>query len=66
MDFEVEPKEFEKGRILKIVYPNGGPKRIYPAKHIPLVIDYIKNTFKNGSRQHITESRYRTALIKHA
>lgn len=57
MDFEVEPREFERGRILKIIYPDGGPQRIYPAKHIPLVIDYIKNTFKNGTKEDITEAR---------
>jgi hypothetical protein len=49
MDLEVEPKEFERGKILKIIYPNGERKRIQPAKHIPLVIDYIKNVHMNGS-----------------
>ena len=41
MNFEVEPKEFEKGRIHSIIYPNGGPNRFQPAKCIPVVMDYI-------------------------
>jgi hypothetical protein len=57
MDFEVEPREFESGKILKIIYPNGGPRRIQPAKHLPVVIDYIKSTFKNGSKGQTTEAR---------
>jgi hypothetical protein len=42
MGFEIEPKEFEKDRILKIIYPNGKGKKIQPAVHIPIVMDYIK------------------------
>ncbi|MFH1370749.1 MAG: DUF4056 domain-containing protein [Planctomycetota bacterium] len=57
MEFEVEPKEFERGRILKIIYPNGGHSRIRPAEHIPVVVDYIKKTFYNGSKQQTTEPR---------
>jgi hypothetical protein len=58
MDFELEPKEFESGRILKIIYPNGdGGKKIQPIKHIPLVLDYIKKTFYNGSKKQTTETR---------
>jgi len=43
LDLEVEPKEFEKDRILKIIYPNGNGKRIRPAIHLPLIIAYIKD-----------------------
>jgi hypothetical protein len=57
MDFELEPREFESGRILKIIYPNGGGGRIQPIKHIPVVLDYIKTTSKNGSKEHTTEAR---------
>ena len=58
MDFEAEPREFERGRILKIIYPNGERRRrIRPAEHIPLVVDYIKKSFENGSKNHTTEAR---------
>ncbi len=49
MVLEVEPREFEKDKILKIIYPKGGHRRIRPTEHIPVVIDYIKNAHKNGS-----------------
>lgn len=42
MTLEVEPKEFEKDKILRLVYPGGGGKRIRPFEHLPLVMDYIK------------------------
>ena len=47
MDLEVEPKEFERGKVLRIIYPNGQGKRIKPAKHIPVVLDYIKKIHMN-------------------
>ncbi len=55
MDFEAEPREFERGKILKIIYPDGSShRRIRPAEHIPLVIDYIKKSFYNGSKKKTT------------
>ena len=43
MVLEVEPREFESGKVLSIIYPKGGHKRIQPAKHLSAVLDYIKN-----------------------
>jgi hypothetical protein len=42
MNFEVEPKELESGKILKIIYPNGCGKRIRPTICLPIVMDCIK------------------------
>jgi len=42
MDLAVEPKEFERGKILRLIYPNGGEKRIRPSEHLPIVMDFIK------------------------
>ena len=42
MKLEVEPKEFEKNNILRIIYPNGGGKRIQPAIHLPIIMECIK------------------------
>ncbi len=42
MDLTIEPKEFERGKILKLIYPNGGEKRIRPAEQMPIVMDFIK------------------------
>ncbi len=42
MKYEIEPRELEKGKILKIVYPDGGGKMIYPEKHFPKIMDYVK------------------------
>jgi hypothetical protein len=42
MRFEVEPKEFEKDKILSIIYPNGGEKRIPLAYGLPLIVEHIK------------------------
>jgi hypothetical protein len=59
MDFELEPKEFEKGKVLKIIYPNGnGKKRIRPAEHLPIMVNYIKDNLFNGStlQNHTTKT----------
>lgn len=42
MSFEVEPAEFEKNQLLRIVYPNGDGKRIQFPYHLPLIMDYTK------------------------
>ncbi len=43
MNLEIEPKEFESAKIMKILYPDGSGKRVYPDKHLPLIIRYIEN-----------------------
>jgi hypothetical protein len=43
MKYEIIPREWEKSKILKIVYPNGNGSKIQPAKHFPVIMDYIKN-----------------------
>ncbi|MDO8303669.1 MAG: DUF4056 domain-containing protein [Sedimentisphaerales bacterium] len=42
MTLEVEPKEFEKSKILRIVYPDGSSKRINLPKDLPLIMDVVK------------------------
>jgi hypothetical protein len=49
MNLEIHPKEFESGKILRVVYPNGGGDgKIHPAEQLPIVMDYIK---KDAIRQ---------------
>lgn len=42
MKYEIEPKEWEKGKILKIIYPDRKGKKICPEKHFPKIMNYIK------------------------
>ncbi len=44
MLFEIEPREWEKNKVFKIVYPNKKEKkkRIDPIVHFPILMDYIK------------------------
>jgi hypothetical protein len=42
IDLAVEPREFERWKIFKLVYPNGGEKRIHPSEQLPIVMDFIK------------------------
>ncbi|MFI4910588.1 MAG: DUF4056 domain-containing protein [Sedimentisphaeraceae bacterium JB056] len=42
LDLEIEPKEFEKDKILDIIYLNKDNCRIIPVKHLPLLVDFIK------------------------
>lgn len=43
---EVEPRELEKDKVFRIIYPdvspNEYPRRISPAKHLPVILNYIK------------------------
>jgi hypothetical protein len=39
---EIKPKEWEKDKILKIIFPKGGKNRIDPAVHFAPIMDYIK------------------------
>ncbi len=43
MELEIEPKEFESGKILKVIYPNGGGKSVRPDEHLPIVMRYVEN-----------------------
>jgi len=48
MNLEIHPKESESGKILRLIYPNGGSDgRIRPAEHLPIVMDYIKKDAMN-------------------
>jgi len=44
LKFEIEPREWEKGKILKIVYTEAKErrKRLEPAIHFSVIMDYIK------------------------
>jgi hypothetical protein len=46
MVIEVEPKELEKDKVFRIIYPdvspNEYPKKIQLEKHLPVIMDYIK------------------------
>jgi hypothetical protein len=42
MSFEVQPAEFEKNKILRIIYPNGGGKRIRFPEDLAWIMDYTK------------------------
>jgi hypothetical protein len=49
MDLTIEPKEFESGEIMKIIYPQGGGTVVRPMEQLPTVIDYIKkDALKRG------------------
>jgi hypothetical protein len=49
MELTIEPKEFESGEIMKIIYPEGGGKIVRPIEHLPIVMDYIeKDALKRG------------------
>ena len=39
---EIEPHEWEKGKILRIVYPDGGGKRIRPEVHFAPIMHHIR------------------------
>ena len=42
MTLEVEPREFEKWDILKVVYPDGNGKRIELVTKLPVIMEYVK------------------------
>jgi len=42
MQYKIRPREFEKGKILAVVYPNGKGKRIEPIKDFPKIMEFIK------------------------
>ncbi len=42
MKYEIHPKEWEKGKILKIIYPDGNGETIEPYKHFATLMYHIK------------------------
>jgi len=38
----IEPHEWERGKVFRVVYPNGGGKRIYPTAHFAAIMDDIR------------------------
>lgn len=42
MSFEVEPREFEKDSIMRIVYPDGGGKRVNLPVYLPTIMEAVK------------------------
>jgi hypothetical protein len=49
MELTIEPKEFESGEIMKIIYPEGGGNEVRPMEQLPIMIDYIKkDALKRG------------------
>jgi len=42
MKYEIHPQEWEKARILKIVYPDGKGEKIQVERHFPIIMDYIR------------------------
>lgn len=52
MVIEVTPKEFERYQFLKVIYPNcAAPKKIQPAKCLPVVIDYINKEMEKKQKK---------------
>lgn len=41
MKYEIEPREWEKGEILKVAYKGKKGQNIQPDKHFPVLMDYI-------------------------
>lgn len=49
VNLEIEPKEFERGKILRIVHPDDGHKKIRPSEDLPTVMGYIeKDAMERG------------------
>ncbi len=49
MDLVIEPREFEKGKILRLIYPQGDGKLVIPEKHFTIIMEDIrKNALKQG------------------
>jgi len=63
MRFEIEPKEWEKDKILKIVYPEAKTKkkRIEPAVHFAPIMDHIK---KEAASKYGKEQEYKVAKAR--
>jgi hypothetical protein len=55
LKFEIEPREWEKGKILRIVYPDVKERRnrLEPAIHFAPIMDYIKNDAVRRCDHHV-------------
>jgi hypothetical protein len=42
LTLEIEPREWESGKILRIIYGKKPKKRVNPVEHLPLVMNYIR------------------------
>ena len=42
INLEIRPKEFERGKILRVIYPEGKGEIVRPSEHLPIVMDYIE------------------------
>jgi len=42
MKYEIQPREWEKGKIFKVACPNEKCRRIQPDKHYPLIMDHVR------------------------
>jgi len=40
--YEIKPKEWEKGKLLRIVYPEGKGKVVEPLKHFPVILAHLE------------------------
>lgn len=58
MHFEVEPAEFEKGSLLRIIYPDGGGKRIRFPEDLEKIMAFTRNEAVNRG-YHIMPPRSR-------
>jgi len=51
MDLRVEPKEFERGKILDVIYPDrAAPEKIQPDKHLLEIMDYINKSIEKKAK----------------
>jgi hypothetical protein len=46
MTIEIEPREWESGKILHVVYGDKPKKRVNPVEHLPIVMNYIRQAAK--------------------
>ena len=42
MKYEIHPREWEKGKIFKVIYSNGEKADIQPDKHFPIIMAHIR------------------------
>ncbi len=49
INLEIKPKEFERGKILRVIYPEGKGEVVRPSEHLPIVMHYIeKDAMEKG------------------
>lgn len=42
MTVDIEPREWESGKILRVAHGNDPKKRVYPEMHFPIIMDHIR------------------------